>query len=1051
MQRIQPRSLFLTAVVLLLATTTFQRPLHSQTDSARVSLSLTQLSPALPEVWPADINEDGITDLVEGSVVIQIGHGDGTFEPAQTIATNFGTVVGVGDINRDGFIDILTARPGPPTISFALPGHGDGTFGVPIMVPALAAPTYVVDMDNDGAPDLVFPGVLFVAVYQGHGDFTFGTVTQLGIGSLPSTGLTIADFNGDGLLDVAFTTLTATVDVFLNIGAFSFSGTSIIDLPPPLSAGGLTARDMNGDGVVDLVAGFGEGGNPFWRSGFIELFLGNGDGRFQAPAGYPVNNGPVAVVAGDFNGDGIQDVATGNRSTQDRCGNVQNYWDSVSILLGRGDGTLAPTQSFALGDSEVAPDIVYRRSLSRLNTSDLNADGRTDLLVSPGAILLMQPAGENHAPVANAGPDVQAVVDQFDSTLLQGSATDADADWLTFEWRDDLGNVLGDLPRQCVLPSSSGTRIYTLTVNDGHGGVSSDSMQFTFLPATGGGPLPGGVSSTTIGDASAAAAFYTNSTQSFTVAASGADIWGTADAFNFVYAPMRGDFDVSVRVNSLENIDPWTKAGLMIRQSLAADSRHASIFATPTAVNGTAFQRRLVDGGDSTHTAGASLAPPVWLRLVRQGDTITAFTGASRNDEWTLVGTDTLPNLSAPVYVGLAVTSHSPDHPATATFDNYDIVALNGPPSTVPPGWKHQDVGDVGAAGASTGANNIFTVQGSGADIWGTADAFQYAFTRLAADGGVVVHVADVAGPHQWSKAGLMIRQSLDPSARQHFLLVSESRGIAYQRRLNPGEESLNTNLTTDSMPAWFRIERTGNLLHLWYSVEPGTPTTWQPVGDAVFPNGEALIGLAVTSHVYGELATGTFDHVTVTYGSLLPTWNGRDIGAVGIPGADVFDGSRYTIAASGADVWDTVDAFHYVYRSLEVNGSIVARVAALDAPNPWTKAGVMIRTSIDPSSAHAFMLVSRDNGIAFQRRPTLGADSVHTSGGSGVAPLWVRLTRTENVVTGAYSSDGVNWVDVGTDVISLGDGPALVGLAVTSHDNSALATATFDNVSLTP
>jgi len=110
-----------------------------------------------------------------------------------------------------------------------------------------------------------------------------------------------------------------------------------------------------------------------------------------------------------------------------------------------------------------------------------------------------------------------------------------------------------------------------------------------------------------------------------------------------------------------------------------------------------------------------------------------------------------------------------------------------------------------------------------------------------------------------------------------------------------------------------------------------------------------------------------------------------------------------------------------------------------------------MIRTSIDPSSAHAFMLVSRDNGIAFQRRPTLGADSVHTSGGSGVAPLWVRLTRTENVVTGAYSSDGVNWVDVGTDVISLGDGPALVGLAVTSHDNSALATATFDNVSLTP
>ena len=188
-----------------------------------------------------------------------------------------------------------------------------------------------------------------------------------------------------------------------------------------------------------------------------------------------------------------------------------------------------------------------------------------------------------------------------------------------------------------------------------------------------------------------------------------------------------------------------------------------------------------------------------------------------------------------------------------------------------------------------------------------------------------------------------------------------------------------------------------------------------------------------------------------MTYGAAPPTWTGRDIGAVAIPGADAVNGSTYAISASGADVWGTADAFHYVYRTLAVNGSIVARVSTLEAPNQWTKAGVMIRASIDPSSAHAFMLVSRDKGIAFQRRPTRGADSVHTSGGSGVAPLWVRLTRAADVITGAYSSDGATWVDLGTDVIALGDAPALVGLAVTSHDDSALATATFDNVAVQP
>src|SRR5207302_6540692 len=104
------------------------------------------------------------------------------------------------------------------------------------------------------------------------------------------------------------------------------------------------------------------------------------------------------------------------------------------------------------------------------------------------------------------------------------------------------------------------------------------------------------------------------------------DIWGKSDSFRYVYQPLDGDGEIVVRVASQEKGNLLAKAGIMLRDTLAADSKSASLFVTPAA--GVRFIRRNQTGGASTaavSTDNFGVTAPLWLRLVRSGDTITAF------------------------------------------------------------------------------------------------------------------------------------------------------------------------------------------------------------------------------------------------------------------------------------------------------------------------------------------------------------------------------------------------------------------------------------------
>ncbi len=389
------------------------------------------------------------------------------------------------------------------------------------------------------------------------------------------------------------------------------------------------------------------------------------------------------------------------------------------------------------------------------------------------------------------------------------------------------------------------------------------------------------------------------------------------------------------------------------------------------------------------------------------------------------------------------------------------------------------DIGDVGRAGfVATAGPQSFTLNGGGGGTGGS-DALYFAHQPLSGDGQVVAQLRTLQ-LYWGNRAGIMIRESLAPTARYVALVgrPSESRsvngsgvneGVELWVKDQAGVKRTVAASADQNLPNWLKLVRAGNVFSAYVSPDG---VAWSLVGTATVALPAATYaGAEVSSAQRGVWATARFENVSVAPGAVSPPppppppvappppgplpagWTSADIGAVGTArGASVYDSaaSAFTVTGGGADIWGTADAFHYAYTTLSGDGRLEARVRTVDAAAPWTKAGVMIRDSLDPASAHALMLVSAGKGTAFQRRALAGGVTTSTSGGLLAAPRWVRVERSGTTLTAFQSADGVAWTLVGTESIPM-RATVLVGLAVSSHLAAATASATFDSVRITP
>jgi hypothetical protein len=343
-------------------------------------------------VITGDFNNDGNADLAatsdfDNTVIVLLGHGDGTFTPANgspITVGNFPQTVRVGDFNNDGFQDLVVANGNDNTVSILL-GNGDGTFtpanGSPVAVGGFPFFLAVADFNGDGSADVAVTNAddSTVSVLLGNGDGTFSQAPGSPIAGFNYNPVQIvaADFNGDGKPDLAVANYTAVdqtppkdqqksnVVVMLGKGDGTFIPAPGSPITVGLQATNVLAADFNQDGKTDLAV-INQGDIADTPTQTLMVLLGDGTGAF-APLGSPIQLGlsPSDIAAADFNGDGAIDLSIPNvagynttillnQFTQTATANVSNI-----TVAGTGthyvDAVYEGNTSFAPSTSSTVP------------------------------------------------------------------------------------------------------------------------------------------------------------------------------------------------------------------------------------------------------------------------------------------------------------------------------------------------------------------------------------------------------------------------------------------------------------------------------------------------------------------------------------------------------------------------------------------------------------------------------------------------------------------------------------------------------------------------
>ncbi len=379
---------------------------------------LYSLSKTPTALTTADFNNDGLADVAlanaDGTVSILLGNGAGLFRSLPDISVAAGSLSSIvsRDLNKDGKIDLMITQPAQKLVS-VLMGNGNGTFAPPVSYPVGSEPisTVVADVNGDGVADLIVlnQGSNTFSVLAGNGDGSFKNSTDYIAGSTPIAAVA-GDFYGNGHVDLAIVDY-ASQSVSLPLGA----GDGTFKTARSYSAGqqpiSIASGNLNGDKILGLVVANYCGSDISCNTaGSVAVFLADDNAVYRLSSTYDVGAGPVSVALADVNGDKKLDIVAVNRLD-----------NTVSILLGVGDGTFGQAITFVVGGAPVAVAV-----------GDFNKDGKPDLAVledcgaatcsQPGSLEILLGAGDGTFRNASVYPAGYSPVALAAGALHPGAA-----------------------------------------------------------------------------------------------------------------------------------------------------------------------------------------------------------------------------------------------------------------------------------------------------------------------------------------------------------------------------------------------------------------------------------------------------------------------------------------------------------------------------------------------------------------------------------------------------------------------------------------------------
>lgn len=504
---------------------------------------------------------------------------------------------------------------------------------------------------------------------------------------------------------------------------------------------------------------------------------------------------------------------------------------------------------------------------------------------------------------------------------------------------------------------------------------------------------------------------------------SGEDIWGGNDEARWLGLFVTGDCAISAKVE-LERppdlYDTWVKAGVFIRDGVANNSAYMGALLRrdgrmraqwrATNGNGTSFGRDFPDPQNRMSSG--------WFKVERQGANVSVSydtLDGNAAEDWL---TTSAIQLSDPVFIGLGITVHRGDAEAVVSRGIFSQVVTTGTVVAISTANVTRDLPSTFTAGAQFPVSltvRPFDISGGGQVV--TTETLPAGVTpaNIVVSAGATAVVGNSIVWTIPAMPAVNATMTYDAAVPAAFC----RQNLAFGGQVFNGFETFN--VTGETALNWFGYDMTARK-----------------------PTGQTDSGLAAAP-------------------GLGPLLRAQDIGNTAFTGASLFYAcdNTFVLYASGGDIWDPDDNFHYMYVPVQGNFSLSATVRILMAPDYWTKAGLMARDNLTPGSPNAFVLLRGDNnganppeGIRAQVRYDQNGGSGDTGAPTDAAnnsSATLTISRTGTAITLGFNNEeglsSATWKVLNVPNVSTA---CLLGLAVTSHNNGAIGAASFQNVAAT-